>query len=441
MSDDATIVTGKEFQAAQGVADWRVLAFGANAWFEAGSHREAAALVRKVAELSEASGAVLPDLGLRATGVLVRIAPPQGRLSSADLEQARAISTAAADLGLSADPSALQDVQLTFDALDEAAVMPFWAAALGYEQTDEDVIDDTRRHPGIWFQHQDAPRPLRNRLHLDIARPQALTRAAIDGAGALGGTVLAEHQYNALVADAEGNEADVLPVQEGQDRWGDDPTLEDWRVVFTGVACYPTGSATQAADLVEAVAALADEAGVPLGIDVRPGLVYLDTGKDTWEEVEGYDALAAKAQEAARGLGLVADTGKGRFVQLGIDAVDIPGLRRFWRAALGYQADPREYVTDIVDPRQLNMVVFFQNMDADDADRRAQRNRIHIDVFVPDDQVRARVDAALAAGGTVVRYAEAPETWTIADPEGNEIDLTYSVGREELWRAWAEQSG
>jgi hypothetical protein len=27
---------------------------------------------------------------------------------------------------------------------------------------------------------------------------------------------------------------------------------------------------------------------------------------------------------------------------------------------------------------------------------------------------------------------EAPEWWTIADPEGNEIDIAVSVGREEL---------
>ena len=164
----------------------------------------------------------------------------------------------------------------------------------------------------------------------------------------------------------------------------------------------------------------------------------IDSGKDRWEMDEGYQPLAARIQEAVRGLGLTADPTGARFVQVGIDAVDIPGVRAFWRAVLGYDEDPRNGVTDIVDPRQLNMTLFFQNLDASDTDRRAQRNRIHVDVFVPDDQAQARIAAAVAAGGTVVRDAS-PEGWTIADPEGNEVDVAVFVGREELWLA--EQSG
>ena len=74
-------------------------------------------------------------------------------------------------------------------------------------------------------------------------------------------------------------------------------------------------------------------------------------------------------------------------------------------------------------------------MSGDEEARREQRNRIHVDVFVPDDQAEARIDAALAAGGRVAYDAEAPEWWTLADPEGNEVDIAVSVGREEIWRA------
>jgi len=62
---------------------------------------------------------------------------------------------------------------------------------------------------------------------------------------------------------------------------------------------------------------------------------------------------------------------------------------------------------------------------------REQRNRIHVDVFVPDDQAQARVAAAVAAGGRVVYDAKAPFWWTVADPEGNEVDIPVAVGREE----------
>ena len=74
-------------------------------------------------------------------------------------------------------------------------------------------------------------------------------------------------------------------------------------------------------------------------------------------------------------------------------------------------------------------------MDASDEARRKQRNRIHVDVYVPDDQAQARIDTALAAGGRIVYDDDAPEWWTIADPEGNEVDIAVTVGREEIWRA------
>ena len=58
---------------------------------------------------------------------------------------------------------------------------------------------------------------------------------------------------------------------------------------------------------------------------------------------------------------------------------------------------------------------WFKQMDAP----RPQRNWIHIDLYVPEDQARARVDAAIAAGGRIVYEDRAPLWWTLADPEGN----------------------
>jgi len=50
---------------------------------------------------------------------------------------------------------------------------------------------------------------------------------------------------------------------------------------------------------------------------------------------------------------------------------------------------------------------------------RPQRNRLHI----PRDQAEARIAAAVAAGGHIVKDTHAPQWWTLADAEGNEVDL------------------
>ena len=60
-------------------------------------------------------------------------------------------------------------------------------------------------------------------------------------------------------------------------------------------------------------------------------------------------------------------------------------------------------------------------MDASDTDRRQHRNRIHIDLVVPDDQARARIDAAVAAGGRIA--TENASDHTLVDPEGNEVRI------------------
>jgi hypothetical protein len=296
-------LTGRQFQEAEGTEDWRVVAGGAVAWFPVPSHSVAARLVRAVTGLPQLPDGALPDTDLRAGGIRVRLSRTgEGRFSEATVDLARAISAAARDLGLSARPDAVQTLQLAFDALDHRAVMPFWQTVLGYERLGDEVLaDPTRRHPPIWFQQQAEPRPLRNRLHLDVVTSQPVATATLDAVRRTARSV-AEHGYYATLADAEGNEVDVLPLPEGADSWGD-PATEDWRLVFAAVAVYPVNGTAQAVDLAERVAELADAAGLPLGVDLRPGLVTVDTGKDRWEMDDGYRPLAARVQEAARELG------------------------------------------------------------------------------------------------------------------------------------------
>lgn len=190
------------------------------------------------------------------------------------------------------------------------------------------------------------------------------------------------------------------------------------------MACYRTTSPAQQRALATAAARLADDAGFPLLVDVRPGLAVLDSGKDRWDaDAHGlaldFADLAADLQGAARGLGAAADPGLPRLVQLVLDAADVAAVRAFWVAALGYAHDRRAGVTDIVDPRRLDPVLVLQDLDPSDTARRRQRNRIHVELAVPADLARARVATAVAAGGRVLD--ESSDRWRVADPEGNEL--------------------
>jgi 4a-hydroxytetrahydrobiopterin dehydratase len=126
--------------------------------------------------------------------------------------------------------------------------------------------------------------------------------------------------------------------------------------------------------------------------------------------------IAREISAVARRLDLGSDPSAVLHVQVAIDALDIAKVRPFWRAVLGYDDSGDE---DLLDPRRSQPSFWFQQMDAE----RPQRNRIHIDAYVPRDQAQARLAAALAAGGHVVSDAHAPGWWTLADPEGNEVDL------------------
>jgi 4a-hydroxytetrahydrobiopterin dehydratase len=58
------------------------------------------------------------------------------------------------------------------------------------------------------------------------------------------------------------------------------------------------------------------------------------------------------------------------------------------------------------------------------------RNQLHVAAWIAPELAEARVAAALAAGGRIVRDAEAPAGWLLADPEGNEADIATILTRD-----------
>lgn len=380
-------------------SDWRAVDGVATAWFEAPSLAAGAAFAGRVLELA-------PDavVDVRATGVRVRLD---------EAGHAEAVSAAARELGLTADPAALQVLGVVLESPDPSMVAPFWRRALDYAAGDDGVLTDPlRRDPALRIRPSGESRPLRQRIHLDVVRPAAAVEHA--GLGEPSGP------YGVRFADADGNEVDLVPG----DAIGEDAGTSDWHAVFGAMACYRVPSVEQQRDLALAAAVLADDAGFPLLVDLRPGLVVLDSGKDQWEaEAHGLDvdvpALAARLQAAARELGATADPALPRLVQLFLDAADVAAVRAFWAAALGYVPDRREGLTDLVDPRRLGPVLAFQEIDTSETERLRQRNRFVVELAVPGDVAQARVDAAVAAGGRVLE--EGDGRWRVDDPEGNEL--------------------
>ena len=137
-----------------------------------------------------------------------------------DVRLAHDVSGALAARGWQARPGAVQALEIAIDALDIPLVRPFWKAITGYadepgSELNAALVDPTGRGPEIWFQQMDAPRPQRNRIHIDVDVPHEAAGARIDAAIAAGGRLLSDDASPAfwVLADPEGNEACICTWQ------------------------------------------------------------------------------------------------------------------------------------------------------------------------------------------------------------------------------------
>jgi 4a-hydroxytetrahydrobiopterin dehydratase len=137
-----------------------------------------------------------------------------------DVRLAYDVSGALAARGWQARPGAVQALEIAIDALDIPLVRPFWKAITGYadepgSELNAALVDPTGRGPEIWFQQMDAPRPQRNRIHIDVDVPHEAAGARIDAAIAAGGRLLSDDAAPAfwVLADPEGNEACICTWQ------------------------------------------------------------------------------------------------------------------------------------------------------------------------------------------------------------------------------------
>ena len=196
----------------------------------------------------------------------------------------------------------------------------------------------------------------------------------------------------------------------------DELGLEGWAFVLQRLHTrITTPDFASALRVVDAIGEAAEKANHHPDLDLRWGRVDVRTSSHDAGGVTSRDVDLAR--EISR---IVAEHG----VEQGVDsitcyelALDTPSaatIRPFWAAIQGMQDGGDGEWADLVDPYDRTPLLWFQESGSDEP-----RQRWHPDVWVDPSQAQARIDAALAAGGTLVTAEHAPSFWVLADPEGN----------------------
>ena len=191
--------------------------------------------------------------------------------------------------------------------------------------------------------------------------------------------------------------------------------LDDWVVVHGGAAAvFRVGSLSEAARLAEAIARAPGIAGAVVLLTLADTRVTVRLSRDVWSLKPAHVELARAVSSVARDHGAVSDRAAVQEVQVAIaaqgDAIDVG----FWRAVLGYSPMADD---NAVDPLGHGSTVWMQELDQ----AKPLRHAMHVDVSVAREHVVARLEAAVAAGGRIVRESHEPPHWTLADRAGDRV--------------------
>jgi 4a-hydroxytetrahydrobiopterin dehydratase len=205
MSDANTLLSGDEIRAMDGMADWRSMYDALEARYPTGDFTTGLEFVKRIGAAAEVANHH-PDVRLSYATVHVLLTSHDiGGKTRRDVDLARQISAIAADLGITAEPSAVQRIELALDTWDRTQVQPFWAAVLGMRAHDDEIVDDDGDIPTIWF--QDADPDTTQRWHVDVRVPPEVADERVAAALDAGGTLVADDQKPRFVvlADPQGN--------------------------------------------------------------------------------------------------------------------------------------------------------------------------------------------------------------------------------------------
>lgn len=198
--------------------------------------------------------------------------------------------------------------------------------------------------------------------------------------------------------------------------------LPDWRMIQNALhASFDTGSFVAGLALTEHIAEAAEAANHHPDLTLTyPSLAVKLFSHDV-------DGVTERDLDLARVIsGLAAAAGHavkppGVIVDLGLDSHDGAAVAPFWAAVLGGEVEGDEVLTPNGSPD-----VWFQESEEL---AEAPPQRWHPDVWVAHDQAEARVQAALAAGGSLVRDDKAPAYWVLSDRQGNRVCICTNQSR------------
>ena len=165
------------------------------------------------------------------------------------------------------------------------------------------------------------------------------------------------------------------------------------------------------------IAAAAERADHHPDIDVRHREVELTLTTHSAGGITGRDLdLAATISARAHDRRAVATAVRHTRIELAVDTAAADTIRPFWVAAMGgAEVVTADGAREVHGPDGAR--VWFQAAEK----QRPGRGRLHIDVYLPDEEVEPRVRAVRAAGGLLVTDRFAPGWWVLADSDGNEV--------------------
>ncbi len=202
--------------------------------------------------------------------------------------------------------------------------------------------------------------------------------------------------------------------------------LTDWRQLFEALRTrFLTGDFATGLALVNRIGELAEAANHHPDVDLRyPHVNVALCSHDVFGVTSRDLELARQISAAAEELGVTADPTATAVVEIGLDTSNHEAIKPFWKAVLALDDHPHDDI-ELRDLSGAQPTLWFQRTEEHDE----PRQRFHLDVRVPAELAQERVDAALAAGGTLVTREFEPRFTVLADADGNKVCVTTGRGR------------